>query len=182
MDNSFGGVMKKWLAISMAIGSLTACGGGSSSSPTAPTVPPADVAGSFSANLTASSTCAANVPFPLLGFAATITQTGSAAQVQLVAHAPGAPSGTVAATVSGQTVNFSNFALSEAMGRGATLTASGNLNVAKTGTNGLSITGTLSGTFQTPSGASCNATNHQLEMIKLCPQPTAMGTIALPCQ
>jgi hypothetical protein len=183
MDNSFGGAMKKWLTISMAIGSLTACGGGSSGgSPTAPTAPPAAIAGSFSANLTASSSCAANLPFPLLGFAATITQTGAAAQVQLVAHAPGAPSGTVSGTVSGQTVTFSSFALSEAMGRGATLAASGNLNVAKSGTSGLSITGTLSGTFQTPSGSSCNATNHQLEMVKLCTQPTATGSIALPCQ
>jgi hypothetical protein len=177
MDNSFGGAMKKWLAIA-AIGSLTGCG---SSSPTAPTAPPASIAGDYSATITAASTCSANLPFPILGFAATITQTGTAAQVQLVAHAPGAPSGTVSGTVSGQTVNFPSFALTEAMGRGATLAASGNLAVASSGVSGLKITGTLSGTFQTPSGSSCNATNHQLEMVKLCPQPTAMGTIALPC-
>jgi hypothetical protein len=99
--------------------------------------------------------------------------------VELVAHAPGAPSGTVSGTVSGQTVTFPNFSLNEAMGRGATLAASGNLNVAS---GGLSITGTLTGTFQTPSGLSCNAANHQLELVKLCSQPTANGTALLPCQ
>ena len=170
--------MMKQLAIAAAIVSFVECGGGSSS-PTAPTAPPANIAGPYSATITAASTCSANLPFPILGFAATITQTGAAIQTQLVAHAPGAPSGTVSGTVSGQTVNFSSFSLTEAMGRGATLAASGNLNVAS---GGLSITGTLSGTFQTPSGSSCNSTNHQLEMVKLCPQPTTMGTVLLPCQ
>ena len=148
-------------AIAMGICTLIACGGASSgSSPTAPTpsAPPANIAGSYGATLTASSACAANLPFPVLGFLATITQTGGAAQVQLLAHAPGTPSSTVSGTVSGQTLNFSSFSLNEAMGRGATLGASGNLNVAS---GGLSITGTLSGTFQVPSGPSCNAANHQ---------------------
>src|SRR5688572_17154475 len=155
MDDSFGGRMKKWLAIATAVGSLAACGGGSSG-PTAPTAPPANIAGPYSATITAASTCSANLPFPVLAFAATITQTGAAVQVQLVAHAPGAPSGTVSGTVSGQTVNFASFSLTEAMGRGAALAASGNASVA---TSGLSITGTLSGTFQGPSGLSCNSTN-----------------------
>ena len=167
-----------WLAIATAIGSLTACDGGSST-PTAPTVPPAQVAGPYAATVTAASTCAANVPFPILGFSATVTQNGSAIQVELIAHAPGTPSGTVSGTVSGQTVNFTSFPLSEAMGRGATLAASGNLNVA---TGGLTITGTLNGTFKTPSGLSCTSTNHQLELVKLCSQPTANGTVLLPCQ
>ena len=166
----------KWVAIATVIGSLTAC---SSSSPTAPTAPPANIAGQYSTTITAASTCSANLPFPILGFAATITQTGAAIQAQLVAHAPGAPSSTVSGTVSGQTVNFSSFSLTEAMGRGATLAASGNLNVAS---GGLTITGTLSGTFQTPSGPSCNAANHQLELVKLCPQPSATGTVLVPCQ
>jgi hypothetical protein len=174
MDHTIGKM--KWLAIATAIGSVTACG---SSSPTAPTAPPANIAGPYSATVTAASTCSANLPFPILGFLATVTQTGAAVQVQLVGHAPGAPSGTVSGTVSGQTVNFATFPLSEAMGRGATLAASGSLNVAS---NGKSITGTLSGTFQTPSGLSCNSANHQLELIKLCPQPTADGTVLLPCQ
>jgi hypothetical protein len=177
MDNSFLGTMTRWLAIATAIGSLTACGG--DSGPTAPTAPPANIAGPYALTVTAASTCSANLPFPVLGFAATITQTGAAVQVQLVAHAPGAPSGTVSGAVSGQTVNFPSFSLTEAMGRGATLAASGNLNVAG---GGLSITGTLSGTFQTPSGSSCNAANHQLQLVKQCPQPTANGTVLLPCQ
>ena len=164
----------KRLAIVMAIGSLMACSDG----PTAPT-PPANIAGPYSATITAASTCAANLPFPVLVFATTITQTGAAVELQLVAHAPGAPSGTVSGTVSGQTVNFASFSLTEAMGRGAALAASGNVNVA---TGGLSMTGTLSGTFQTPSGLSCNSTNHQLQLVKLCPQSTGSGTALVPCQ
>lgn len=168
--------MKKWLAIATAIGSLTACGG--DSGPTAPTAP-ANIAGPYSVTLTASPTCSGNLPFPLLGFSATITQNGGAVQIDLQAHAPGLPSGTVTGTVSGQTLNFTSFALSEPMGRGATLTSTGNLNIAS---GAMKITGTLSGTFQTPSGLSCNATNHQIEMVKLCSQPTATGTALLPCQ
>jgi hypothetical protein len=173
--------MMKRLAIAMATATLIACGGGSSgSSPTAPTssAPPANIAGSYGATITASAACAANVPFPVLGFLATVTQTGTAVQVQLVAHAPGAPSSTVAGTVSGQTLNFASFPLTEAMGRGATLKASGNLTVAS---GGLSITGTLNGTFQTPAGSSCNAANHQLELVKLCEQKVEQGTVLLPC-
>ena len=165
----------RWLAIALAIGSLVACSGSSS----APTAPPANIAGPYAATITAASSCSANLPFPILGFTATITQTGTAVQLELLAHAPGAPSGTVSGAVSGQTVNFPSFSLSEAMGRGATLAASGNVNVAG---GGLSITGTLSGTFQTPSGLSCNAANHQLELIKQCPQPTATGSVLVPCQ
>jgi hypothetical protein len=168
----------KWLAITTAIGLLTACGG-SGGSPTAPTAPPANIAGQYSATITAASTCSANVPFPMLGFFATVTQTGAAVQVELLAHAPGSPTGIVSGTVSGQAVSFASFPLTEAMGRGAALVASATGNVA---TGGLKITGTLSGTFQTPSGLSCNAANHQLEMVKLCSQPTSTGTALLPCQ
>ena len=170
----------KWLAIATAIGSLMACGGGSSS-PTAPTAPPANIAGPYSATITASSTCSANLPSETraLDFFATVTQTGAAVQVQLIAHVPGVPAVTFSGTVSGQTVNFPSFSFTETMGRGAALAASGNANVAA---NGLSITGTLSGTYQTSSGASCNAANHQLQLVKLCSQPTATGTALLPCQ
>lgn len=169
----------KWLAISAVIGSLTACGGGSGgSSPTSPTAPPANIAGQYSTTISAASTCAANLPFPILGFLATVTQTGAAAHVELRAHAPGAPAGTVSGTVSGQAVNFASFPLTEAMGRGAALVASATGSVA---TGGLKITGTLSGTFQTSSGLSCSAANHQLEMVKLCSQPTSTGTQLVPC-
>lgn len=173
--------MTKWLAIATAIGSLTACGGGSSS-PTAatPAAPPANIAGPYNANIIASSTCSPSLPSETrtLGFVATITQTGAAVQVQLVAKAPGNPSVTVSGTISGQTVNFQSFSINETMGHGVTLVASGNASV---GANG-SITGTLSGTYQTPSGSSCNAANHQLEMVKLCLQTTPTGTALLPCQ
>jgi hypothetical protein len=167
----------KWLVIATVIGSLTACSGGSSS-PTAPTAPPANIAAQYSMTVTAASTCSANLPFPVLGFLGTVTQTGAAVQMDLLGHAPGTPTGTVSGTVSGQAVNFPSFPLSEAMGRGATFVGSGTANVA---TNGLSITGTLSGTFQTPSGLTCNSTSHQVQLLKLCLQPTATGTAMLPC-
>jgi hypothetical protein len=171
--------MKKWLAIAGAIGALTACDGGSG--PTAPSAPPANIAASYEATVTASSTCSANLPTETraLNFLANITQTGAAVQVQLVAHVPGVPEITFSGTVSGQTVTFPSFSFTANMGRGAALAASGNANVAA---NGLSITGTLSGTYQTSSGASCNAANHQLQLVKLCLQPTATGTALLPCQ
>ena len=169
--------MNKWLAMAAALGSLTACGGGSSTAPTPP-APPANIAGPYNANIIASSTCSANLPTDArsLGFVATVTQTGAAVQMQLVAHQGGTI--TVSGTVSGQTVNFPSLSFSETIGRGASLVASVTASV---GANG-SITGTLSGTYQTPSGSSCNAANHQLEMIKLCPQPTPTGTALVPCQ
>jgi hypothetical protein len=169
--------MKQWVAIA-AIGSLTACGGGGSS-PTAPTAPPANIAGDYNANIIASSTCSANLPSETrtLFFVATITQTGAAVQLQLVAKAAGNPSVTVSGTVSGQAVNFPSLSISQAMGHGVTFVASGNASV---GANG-SLTGTLSGTYQTPSGSSCNAANHQLELVKLCLQPTATGSALVPC-
>ena len=169
----------KRLAIAMAIGSLVACSEGSS--PTAPTSPPANIAAPYAVTVTASSTCSANLPTETraLEFAANITQTGAAVQVQLTAHVPGVPEVTFSGTVSGQTVNFPSFSFTQTMGRGAALAASANANVAA---NGLSITGTLNGTYQTSSGASCNAANHQLQLLKLCSQPTANGTILLPCQ
>ena len=170
--------MKKWLAVATAIGTLTACG---DSGPTAPTAAPATIAASYATTVTASSTCSANLPNETrtLEFLAEITQTGSAIQVKLIAHVPGVPEITFPGTVSGRTVNFSSFSFTQTMGRGAALAASGTANIA---TNGLSITGTLNGTYQTSSGASCNAANHQIQLVKLCPTPTATGTAMLPCQ
>src|SRR5687767_1736466 len=153
-------MMKKWLAVATAIGSLASCGGGSS--PTDPTSAPANIAASYAAKVTASSTCSANLPAETqaLDFLANITQTGAAVQVHLIAHVPGVPEITFSGTVSGQTVNFASFSFTQTMGRGAALAASGNATVG-VGANP-SITGALSGTYQTASGASCNATNHQL--------------------
>ena len=171
--------MKKWLAMAAAIGSLTACGG--DGGPTAPTAAPANIAASYAATVTASSTCSANLPNETraLDFLANITQTGTAVQVQLIAHVPGVPEVTFSGTVSGQAVSFPSFTFNQTMGRGAALTASGNASVAA---NGLSIAGTLNGTYQTSSGASCNAANHQIQLVKLCSQPTANGSVMLPCQ
>jgi hypothetical protein len=169
----------KWMTIAAVIGSLTACSG--DSSPTAPTAPPANISGSYGTTVTAASSCSANLPTETraLDFLANVTQTGAAVQVQLVAHVPGVPEVTFSGTVSGQTVTFPSFSFNAPMGRGAALSASGNANVAA---NGLSIAGTLSGTYQTSSGASCNAANHQLQLVKLCSQPTTNGTVMLPCQ
>lgn len=169
----------KRLAIAIAIGALTACSG--DSSPTAPTAPPANIAGSYATTITAASTCSANLPTETraLDFLADITQTGAVAQVKLIAHVPGVPEVTFSGSVSGQTVTFPSFSFTQTMGRGAALAASGNAIVAA---NGLSITGTLNGNYQTSPGASCNAANHQLQMVKLCSTPTATGTAMLPCQ
>jgi hypothetical protein len=171
----------KWLAIVTAIGSLTTFGGCSSSSPTAatPSAPPANIAGPYNANIIASSTCSAILPAETrtLAFVATITQNGAAVQVELVAKAAGNPSVTFPGTVSGQTITFPNLSLTQNMTHGFTLVGSGNASV---GANG-AITGTLTGTYQTPTGSSCNAANHQLEMVKLCPQATPTGTALVPC-
>ena len=169
----------KRLAMAIAVGSLTACGGSGGSGPTAAT-PPANIGGPYELTITASSSCSANLPAAawVLTFFATVTQSGPTAQVQLIAHIPGTPSATVSGTVSGQTVVFPSFSLSETMGGGAALVASGNANV---GANG-DIAGSLSGTYQTPSGSSCNSANHQLKLVKLCDKQISPGVIAaVPC-
>src|SRR5688572_9337034 len=91
MLNQSGGKMRG-LAIAMAIVSVVKCGGGGST-PTAPTAPPASIAGSYGATVTASATCSGNLPSETraLEFLATITQTGASVQVQLIAHVPGVP-------------------------------------------------------------------------------------------
>ena len=157
----------KRLAIATALVSLTACGGGSGgSSPTAPTptVTNANIAGSYNASIAPSSSCSANLPVEtrVLNYVANVTQTGAAVSVQLLSHVIW-NTVTVNGTVSGQRVNFSSFSFSEiTTANGIALNATGSANVAADG----SITGTLSGTFQTPSGTSCNADNHQIVMVK----------------
>ena len=150
------------LAIAMAIGSVMACSGGST--PTAPTPANANIAGSYNATITASSTCSANLPSAtrMLNYVANVTQTGAAVNVQLLAHVIW-NNVTVSGTVSGQTINFSSFSFSENdTGGGIALVATGTGNVAADGT----IAGTLSGTYGTPSGSNCNAGNHQVQMVK----------------
>ena len=170
----------KWLAIPAVIGSLITFGGCSGDSPTAPSAP-ANIAASYATTITASSTCSANLPNEIraLDFLANISQTGAAVQMQLIAHVPGVPEVTLSGTVSGNTVSFPSFTFTQTMGRGAALAASANANVAA---NGLTMTGTLNGSYQTSSGASCNAANHQIQFVKLCPTPIANGTAMLPCQ
>jgi hypothetical protein len=152
------------LAMAMAIGSAVACGAASDgSSPTAPT-PPANIAGSYDVSIGASSTCSANLPVDtrVLNYAANVSQTGAAFNVQLLAHVIW-NSAVVTGTVSGQTLTFSTFSFSENnTGGGVAMATTGTANVASDGL----ITGTLSGTYQTPSGSSCNAANHQLHMAK----------------
>ena len=157
----------KRLAIATAIASLVACGRGSDGSgPTAPTpaATPANIAGSYDATLGASSTCSVNLPVEtrVLHYVANIAQTGASVQVQLIADVTW-NNVTVSGTVSGQTVNFSSFSFSENdTGGGVTVVATGTGSVAVDG----SISGTLSGAYGTPSGASCNAANHPFHLAK----------------
>ena len=157
----------KRLAIATAIASLVACGRGSDGSgPTAPTpaATPANIAGSYDATIGASSSCSANLPVEtrVLHYVANIAQTGAAVEVQLLAQVIWITV-TVIGTVSGQTINFSSFSFSEtSTGGGIALVATGTATVAPDG----SISGTLSGTYQTPSGANCNAVNHPFHLAK----------------
>ena len=170
--------MKNSLAIS-AILFLAACSG--DNSPTAPSAAPANLAASYDVTVTASATCSASLPTEtqVLNFLAEITQTGAAAQVKLIAKVPGVPETSFSGTVSGETITFPNFSFTQTMGRGAALSASGSASRAS---NGLTMTGPLNGTYQTSSGSSCNAANHQVHLVKLCLTPTSNGTAMLPCQ
>jgi hypothetical protein len=144
----------------MALGPLMACGGcGSSTSPT----PPANVAGEYNATITASSTCSAQLPAAawVLKYPATVTQAGTSVQVKLVHHQ--GSSVTVNGTVAGQTIDFPSFSLGNNMTEGVVaLTATAKANVGADN----SIAGPLSGTYQTASGTSCNAADHQLQLNK----------------
>ena len=166
----------KRLAMAMAIGSVIGCSGCGGDSPTAPT-PPANIAGPYNLHINAASSCSANLPSDTraLLFVTTVTQTDAAVQMQLVHHRGGTT--TVSGTVSGQTVNFPSVSFGETMGLGTTFAASGSASVGANGT----ITGTLNGTYQAPSGASCNAGSHEIQMVKLCSQQTPTGTAMVPC-
>jgi len=148
----------KRLAIAMAIGSVMACGGcGSSAAPT----PPPNVAGEYTATITAAATCSALLPATawVLKYPATVTQTGTAVQVKLTQHQGSTV--TVTGTLAGQTINFASFSLTENMPEGVvSLAAAGKADVAADGL----IAGTLNGSYQTPSGATCNAANHELQL------------------
>lgn len=119
------------LAIGMAIGYLMACDGcdGGSSS-TAPT-PPANVAGDYTASITASATCSADAPAGarVLTYAATDTQTGASVEVKLIHHQGSTV--TVTGMISGQTINFPSLSFSENMRGGVVAPAAkGKANIA----------------------------------------------------
>ena len=158
----------KRVALAMAVGSVMACGG---SGPTTPS--PANIAGTYNATVTASSTCA-GVPAAarVLVLGAEVAQTGSAASVLFNPH--GGNPVTVTGTVSGQTVSFPSLSINGSMsGAAMSIAASAsNANVAASG----EITAPLSGTFQ-GAGASCSAGDHQLQM-KRCAITCSGGVCA----
>jgi len=162
--------MMKRLAIAMAIGTLMACGGSSPSAPTTPATPtptPANIAGSYDMTLVASSTCSDNLPpaTRVLKYVANVTQTGTLNTLFIVNLSGDVAFGEVviAGGIIGQDLKFGGFSYSEkTTGGGIALVATGTATVAADG----SITGTLSGIFQTPSGATCNSTVHQLRLVK----------------
>ena len=147
-----------WLVIAAVVASATACG----SSPSAPTTP-ANIAGSYTASITASSTCSANMPTTtrVLNAAAEVSQTGAAAQLQFNIHG-GSPV-TVTGTVSGQKINLPSLSFN-GTAAGNTVSVVAAASTANVAANG-EIAAPLNGTYQA-SGTSCNAADHQLQMRK----------------
>ncbi len=151
----------KQLAMVTGLAALVAC----SEAPTVPTPPPnANITGSYDLTITASPSCAANLPADtrVMKFIANVTQTGATFNVSLLAHVI-FNSATVTGTVSGQSLTFSAFSFSEnTTAGGIALASTGSATVAATG----AISGTFNGTYQTPAGATCTAANHQMQMVK----------------
>jgi hypothetical protein len=143
-------------ALAMFTGSLMAC---SNSSPAEPT-PPANIAGSYNATITASSTCA-SVPSAAreLALGAEVSQTGAAANVVFNPH--GGNPVTVAGTVSGQTISFPSLSISGSQS-GNAMSIAAAASTGNVGAGGV-ITAPLNGTYQ-GAGASCTAGDHQLHM------------------
>lgn len=156
----------KRLAIATAIGSLMACGG---STPTAPppAPAPANIAGSYDLTLAASQTCSQNLPpeTRMLKYIANVTQTGTLNTLFIMTLSGDVAFGEVVISggINGKELKFGGFSFSEkTTAGGIALVATGTATVAADG----SITGTLSGIYQTPSGATCNSTVHGIQMIK----------------
>ena len=151
----------KRLAIGMAIGSLMTCDGCSGgSSSTAPT-PPGNVAGDYTATITASASCSAKSPAGawVLKYAATDTQTGAAVEVKLIHHQGSTV--TVTGTVSGQTINFPSLSFSENTRGGVVApAATGKADIAAD----RSRAGTLGGTYQAAPGTSCDAVDEPFQL------------------
>ena len=161
----------KRLAIAMALGSLMACGGSTPTTPTTPATPatpaPANIAGSYDLTLIASPTCSQSLPPATrnLKYIADITQTGTLNTLFIVTLSGDVAFGDVVISggITGQEIKFGSFAISEkTTGGGIALVATGTANVAPDG----SMTGTLSGIYQTPSGETCNSTVHQIQLVR----------------
>lgn len=162
-----GGKMKR-LVLATVIGSFMACGGSSPTPPTPPAPPaPANIAGSYDLTLVASSTCSENLPSAtrLLKYGANINQTGTLNTLFIMTLSGDVEFGSVliAGGIEGQTLKINQFVFSEkTTGGGIALNATGTATVAANG----NITGTLAGVYQTPSGATCNSTVHQIGLVK----------------
>ena len=154
--------------LATVIGSLMACGGSSPTPPTTPTPPaPANIAGNYDLTLVASSTCSQNLPAEtrVLKYTANITQTGTLNNLIIMTLSGDVAFGEViiSGVVTGQEFKITQFTFSEkTTAGGIAVLATGTATVAGNG----SITGTLSGVYQTPSGASCNSTVHQIGLLK----------------
>lgn len=161
------------MVLAAAIGSFMACDG----SPTPPTPTPtptptpsptpANIAGSYDLTLIASPTCAQNLPPETrhLKYTANVTQTGTLNTLFIITLSGNVVFGDVIISggIIGQELKFGGFSFSEqTTGGGIALVATGAATVAPDG----SITGLLSGIYLTPSGASCNSTVHQIQMVK----------------
>jgi hypothetical protein len=121
----------KRLAIGMAIGYLMACEGCDGGSGATAPAPPANVAGDYTATITASATCSTDAPAGawVLKYAATDTQTGAAVEVKLIRHQVSTV--TVTGTVSGQRITFPSLSFSEDMRGGVVPSAPpGETNIA----------------------------------------------------
>jgi hypothetical protein len=157
-------------AIAMAAAASVACG---SSSPTTPTTPttttptPANIAGSYDLTLAVSQTCAQNLPpaARMFKYIATITQTGTLNNLIIMTLSGDVAFGEVviSGVVSDKEFKITQFAYSEkTTGGGIALIATGSAAIAADG----SMTGTLSGIFQTPAAATCNSTVHGIQLVK----------------
>jgi hypothetical protein len=155
-------------AISMAVGSFMGCGGSSPTLPTTPTAPtPANIAGSYDITLAASQTCSQNLPAATrtLKYVANITQTGTLNTLFIMTLSGDVAFGDVviSGAITGQELKIAQFTFSEK-------TTAGGIAMIATGTAAVNadgaIVGTLSGIYQTPSGASCNSTAHGIQLIK----------------
>jgi hypothetical protein len=156
-------------ALAAAIGASMACG--SSSNYTAPTTPaapaPANIAGAYDLTLAVSQTCSQNLPpaTRTLKYVANIIQTGTLNTLFIMNLSGDVSFGDVIISggITENVLKIAQFSFSEkTTGGGIAMIGTGTAVVAADG----SITGTLSGIFQTPSAAACNSTAHGIQLTK----------------